>query len=112
MNHDQGGNMQTLSAEKSKMLAEKNGWTLAYAEGYVEGETLRRGGKALSTYALVGIDEYALGFRAGFFERQTPAFGRTGKAGLPELGQKVLRPGNVALPAAPSEILQSAARYR
>ena len=62
--------MKVLSTERSKQLAEQNGWTLAYAQGSVDGETSRRLGKAPTLHALVGIDEYSLGFRAGFFERQ------------------------------------------
>jgi hypothetical protein len=34
-----GGNMRVLHEEKVKVLAEKNGWSLAHAEGYIEGET-------------------------------------------------------------------------
>lgn len=64
--------MKILSEEKSKSLAERNGWSPAYAEGNVAGETMRRSGKALSMYALVGMDDYARGFRAGYFERQNP----------------------------------------
>jgi len=63
-----GGNVKVLS--KEKMLAEKNGWSLAQAEGYIDGETFRRRGKTPSTYARIGIDEYCLGFRAGYYERQ------------------------------------------
>lgn len=59
-----------LSTERSKQLAEQNGWSLAYAQGSVDGETSRRLGKAPALHALVGIDEYSLGFRAGYFERQ------------------------------------------
>jgi hypothetical protein len=62
--------MKLLSTERSKHLAEQNGWSLAYAQGNVEGETSRRLGKAPALHALVGIDEYSLGFRAGYFERQ------------------------------------------
>ena len=62
--------MKVLSREKTKVLAEKNGWPLAMAEGYVDGETCRRRGKAPSAYARIGIDEYSLGFRAGYYERQ------------------------------------------
>ncbi len=65
-----GGNMKVLSKEKTKVLAEKNGWSLAMAEGYVDGEISRRRGKAPSTHAQVGIDEYSMGFRAGYYERQ------------------------------------------
>lgn len=65
-------NMKILSKEKVKVLAEKNSWSLAQAEGYVDGETFRRRGKTPSTYVRIGIDEYSLGFRAGYYERQNP----------------------------------------
>jgi hypothetical protein len=61
--------MKLISDEKSKMLAEKNGWSIARARGYIDGENFRRLGTVPSTYALVGIDDYGLGFRAGYFER-------------------------------------------
>lgn len=61
--------MKVLSREKVKVLAEKNGWSLSQAEGYVDGETFRRRGKTPSKYAQIGIDEYCLGFRAGYYER-------------------------------------------
>jgi hypothetical protein len=64
--------MKVLSKEKSKVLATRNGWSLAQAEGYIDGETFRRRGKTPSTYAQVGIDEYCLGFRASYYERQNP----------------------------------------
>lgn len=55
-------------------LTERNGWSIARAQGYVAGETYRRTGKPPLRYALVGIDDYAAGFRAGYFERR--ALGR------------------------------------
>jgi len=63
--------MKVLANEKFRVLAETKGWNLARAEGYVDGETARRRGKPASQYALVGIDDYCLGFRAGYFERQS-----------------------------------------
>ena len=71
--------MKILSNEKFRVLAEHSGWSLAHAEGYVDGETSRRRGKAPSQYALIGIDEYSLGFRAGYFERQQPSPTRSGQ---------------------------------
>jgi hypothetical protein len=65
--------MKVLSMEKSRVLATRNGWSLAQAEGYIDGETFRRRGKAPSMYVQVGIDEYCLGFRASYYERQNPA---------------------------------------
>lgn len=63
--------MKILSEKKTKLVAEKYGWSSAFAEGFVEGESMRRSGKVLSMYTSVGIDEYARGFREGYFERQT-----------------------------------------
>ena len=62
--------MNILSREKFKVLAEKNGWSHDHAKGYVDGESSRRRGKSPSKLALIGIDEYCTGFRAGYFERQ------------------------------------------
>jgi len=67
-----GGYMHYLTKEKTKVLAEKNGWSLARAEGFVDGEAYRRRGVMPSKHAQVGIDEYSLGFRAGYYERKNP----------------------------------------
>jgi hypothetical protein len=67
-----GGNMTELFREKFTMDAEGQGWSIARAQGYMDGESSRRRGKSPSKYVLVGIDEYCLGFRAGYFERQRP----------------------------------------
>jgi hypothetical protein len=61
--------MKVLS--KVNVLAERNGWSSARAQGFVDGELSRRRGGVPSTYAQVGIDEYSLGFRAGYYERST-----------------------------------------
>ena len=60
--------------EKSKVLAEQNGWSLTSAKGYVDGEAFRRRRKAPSPYAMVGIDDYSEGFRAGYFDRPLSAY--------------------------------------
>ena len=70
-----------LSKEKFKVLAEVNSWPLDYARGYVDGETIRLRGRKPSKCALIGIDEYCLGFRAGYYERQKPA----SKVSVPDL---------------------------
>ncbi len=62
--------MKVLS--KVQVLAERNGWSTARAQGFVDGEMSRRRGAAPSTYARVGIDDYSQGFRAGYYERGTP----------------------------------------
>jgi hypothetical protein len=61
-----------LPKEKFRVLAEANGWSLEHARGYVDGEAFRLRGKQPSKYALVGIDEYCLGFRAGYYQREAP----------------------------------------
>lgn len=74
--------MNILSREKFKVLAEKNGWSHDHAKGYVDGESSRRRGKSPSKLALIGIDEYCLGFRAGYFERQQPSLPHPARTGL------------------------------
>lgn len=59
---------------KSQVLSQQFGWPLACAEGYVDGEAYRRRHKdPLPPHLLVGIDEYAQGFRAGYYGR-SPSF--------------------------------------
>ena len=64
--------MKLLSEEKSKLLADQHEWSIARAQGYIAGEASRRRDDVPSTYELVGIDDYAVGFRAGYFVRQSP----------------------------------------
>jgi hypothetical protein len=75
--------MKVLSEERSEALAEKNGWSLARAEGYIDGESFRRRGSTPPKFAQIGIDEYCLGFRAGYYERNNPGLTRTGKPDTP-----------------------------
>lgn len=65
-------NTNVLSNDSAKVLAEEMGWTLDRAKGYIEGERYCRRRLALSEYHKVGIDEYALGFRAGYYGRNEP----------------------------------------
>ena len=62
-----GENVKVLS--KMQVLADRYGWSIARAQGFVDGEMSRRRGAAPSIYARVGIDDYSLGFRAGYYER-------------------------------------------
>jgi len=41
--------------------------SVAYANGVADGQSARAEGSSLSLYLQVGIDDYAKGFRAGFF---------------------------------------------
>ena len=59
--------MKVLS--KVHVLAERNGWSITRAQGFVDGEIARRRGVPPSTYARVGIDDYCIGFRAGYYVR-------------------------------------------
>ena len=80
--------MKVLSSERSRQLAEQNGWSLQFAQGNVDGEASRRLGKAPALHTLVGIDQYALGFRSGYFERQN----LDARASRPESAAKVVSP--------------------
>ena len=44
----------------------------AFVNGYTDGQAARRENQALTGYLRVGIDDYAKGFRAGFFARALP----------------------------------------
>ena len=62
--------MEAASDDTSELIAGRNGWSLAKAEGYLHGVMLRQSGQSPSNYLQVGIDEYSRGFRAGYYERQ------------------------------------------
>ena len=62
--------MKVQTKEKFKVVAEERGWSLARAEGFVDGESFRRRGKRPPKYVLVCLDEYSQGFRAGYFDRK------------------------------------------
>ncbi len=63
--------VRVLSKEKSKVLASQYGWSLAFAQGYVDGEAWRRRERTPPELASVGIDEYSRGFRAAYFNRES-----------------------------------------
>ncbi len=46
---------------------ENKGPSDGYASGVTDGQSARNEGGALTLYLQVGIDDYARGFRAGFF---------------------------------------------
>ena len=68
-----GDRMAILLKQQSKALAKTNGWSVDFAEGFLKGEYSRRSGAKLSPYATVGLNDYCLGFRAGYFVRRNPA---------------------------------------
>src|SRR5260221_3247049 len=59
--------------EKSVVLAEQNGLPIISAKGYVDGEVFRKRRKDPPLHAMVGIDDYSEGFRAGYFDRPLTA---------------------------------------
>ena len=48
-------------------IMSNGGPTAAFANGVADGQAARAEGSSLSLYLQVGIDDYAKGFRAGFF---------------------------------------------
>jgi hypothetical protein len=66
-------NKEFLIKQNARILAQQNGWSTAYTEGYLEGRFHQRLGKLPGAYARIGIDEYPLGYRAGYFGRKNPA---------------------------------------
>jgi len=72
--------MNVLS-EKVRLLVETCGWSMARAEGYVKGEAARRRGEMPPQHSIVGIDDHALGYRAGYFVRESPRFRSEGNDG-------------------------------
>jgi len=91
--------MKVLS--KVHVLAESNGWSISRAQGFVDGELSRRRGVAPSTFARVGIDEYCLGFRAGYYERGSSH----PKAGATPLGRPLNNTPAVAAAQSPAHQL-------
>ena len=65
--------MKNSPKRKFIEIAEGRNWSIAFAEGYVDGEALRKRGKSPPKFLLVAIDQYSLGFRAGYFLRKLDA---------------------------------------
>jgi hypothetical protein len=61
-----GGNVKVLPKEEFRDLAAKNGWSEAFAEGYLDGTATRRYGAQTPNYPLGDLDEYRQGFLAGY----------------------------------------------
>lgn len=60
-------NMKVSTKEQSEVLAEENSRTPEYEHGYVHGERSRKLNEVPPRYLVLGIDDYAFGFRAGYF---------------------------------------------
>ena len=58
--------MKVSPKEEFKDLAARNGWSHAFAEGYVDGRAARRYGRLTGKYPLADLDQYREGFLAGY----------------------------------------------
>jgi len=58
----------------------------AYANGVTDGESARDLGHPITIYLEVGIDDYAKGFRAGFFRDPDSRNGKRPKERLKDVG--------------------------
>lgn len=59
--------MRTIEAFRSS--ANESSVPAAFVNGYTDGQTARSRNASLTAYLRVGIDDYARGYRAGFFAR-------------------------------------------
>lgn len=69
---EQTGVLNPSARQRAEALAQQNAWSIARAQGFLDGETARRRGAPPSIFARVGIDDYCMGFRAAYFVRGTP----------------------------------------
>ena len=76
--------------EKSQVLVEQYSWPPATAKGYVDGEAFRKRRREPPIHALVGIDDYSEGFRAGYFGRPLTAY-EFADSGLQEFAHSELQ---------------------
>ena len=67
------------SLDELKVLGTEESGSNSYASGYADGKLARARDEVLSPYLYIGIDDYARGFRAGFFERIKSAVTREGQ---------------------------------
>jgi hypothetical protein len=58
--------MRGAAKQQFRELAERNGWSSAFAEGYVDGKDARAHGKQVAKYPLADLDQYREGFLAGY----------------------------------------------
>lgn len=75
--------MRTIEAFRNP--ASDNSVPAAFANGYTDGQTARANNASLTAYLRVGIDDYARGFRAGYFTRSNSA-----AAERPAIGRQVV----------------------
>ena len=98
--------MNIFSEQKSKALAETTDWSPDFAAGFLKGEYSRQSSVRLSAYAMVGLDEYCLGFRAGYFERQNPVATRAEARAAREPAAQKVRAAAVTASTSPTTFEQ------
>jgi len=59
----------STSLEASEALERAYGWSADRARGYLDGIAYRVNGLQPSKYLVIGIDDYAVGFRVGYYKR-------------------------------------------
>ena len=64
------GNVHRLSLVAEDGPRGNEGPSAAYSNGVLDGSSARANGSKITIYLEVGIDDYARGFRAGFFGSQ------------------------------------------
>ena len=89
--------MKTTCGDESQLLAETNGWSLDYTEGFIKGTASLRANATLTAYTMVGRDDYCLGFRAGYFKRRDRALPHA--AARPEQAAAGAQAGTRGIPA-------------
>jgi hypothetical protein len=79
--------MKAAAKQEYRELAEKNGWSSAFAEGYIDGKDARTHGRQVAKYPLADLDQYREGFLAGYSllpERRCGASAWSGPEGSAE----------------------------
>ena len=59
--------MSDLSSKKRDELVRELGWSLERAQGYLDGVEAQVAGQTLAPRHKVGMDDYAKGFRTGYY---------------------------------------------
>jgi hypothetical protein len=85
------------------LLAQRNGWSLTYAQGYAQGKLDCIHRKDPGSYLLVGMDDYCSGFRAGYFStaRRLPDAAKAHRNNNIAFRRESSPPSAVSVPAQP-----------
>ena len=61
--------MPVFSEDKPGLPSPPRDWTFERTRGFIQGAQHRRLGTLPSSYPIIGMDDYCVGFREGYFER-------------------------------------------